>query len=76
MDLFVSFPSLRPELKGGDSRLLQSFYVLVDPTIRMVLGVGVISMVIVGNRLLHVSFTIHNLITRSQISSSDTISFS
>ena len=38
-----------------DLRLHQSFYVLVDPTIRMVLGVGVIGRVVVGNRLLQVS---------------------
>jgi hypothetical protein len=42
--------------KGArNSRLHQSFYVLVDPTIRMVLGVGAIGRVIVGNRLLQVS---------------------
>jgi len=38
-----------------DLRLHQSFYVLVDPTNRMVLGVGVIGRGVVGSHLLYIS---------------------
>jgi hypothetical protein len=51
VDLFINDISLT-ESVARDSRLHQSFYVLVDPTIRKVLGVGAIGRVVVGSRLL------------------------
>lgn len=52
-------------MEQGYLRPLQSFYVLVDPTIRMVLGVVVIGMAIGGIRLLPIISSGHPIYTRS-----------
>jgi hypothetical protein len=65
VDLLSAFPHISQSAKEY-SRLHQSFYVLVDPTIRMVLGVGAIGRVVVGNRLLRVSILFYSPDARAQ----------